>query len=261
MLTDFFDIPVFINNDGNLFAMGEGMAGFLPYVNRLLEKKGSPKRFRNLLGVTVGTGFGGGIFINNEILIGDNSCAGEIWLMRHKGPEDTFAEEGVSIRAVKKTYAEGAGIDITICPEPEEIYRIAVGETEGSKQAAINSFQVMGQILGDAIANAVTLVDGLVVMGGGLSGAWPLFLPEVINELNGQIGTVPRLEIKVFNLEEPGELNKFLQGTDKEIQITGTDKTLKYDSLQRIGVGITKLGTGKATAIGAYTFALAKLDC
>ena len=37
MLEDKFAIPVFINNDGDLFVYGEAIAGFLPYVNGLLE--------------------------------------------------------------------------------------------------------------------------------------------------------------------------------------------------------------------------------
>ncbi len=255
-----FNIPVFINNDGNLFALGEGMNGLLPRINDLLEAKGSQKRFKNLLGVTIGTGFGGGLFINNEILIGDNSCAGEIWVTRHKGADDTFAEEGVSIRAVKRIYAKGIGIDISLSPEPREIYQIAKGEIEGDRAIATKSFLLLGEILGDAIANAITMFDGLVVVGGGLSGAWSLFLPKVVAELNSKIGTVPRLETKAFNLEELVEMDKFLLGKEREIKISGTGETMKYDSLQRIGVGVTKLGTEKAISLGAYAFALEKLD-
>ena len=33
MLEDEFGLPVFLNNDGDLFAYGEAAAGFLPYVN------------------------------------------------------------------------------------------------------------------------------------------------------------------------------------------------------------------------------------
>jgi glucokinase len=61
MLEEEFGIPVFINNDGDLFVYGEAIGGFLPHVNRLLEEAGSPKRYHNLFGVTMGTGFGGGI--------------------------------------------------------------------------------------------------------------------------------------------------------------------------------------------------------
>lgn len=44
-----FGLPVFINNDGNLFAYGEAMYGSLPDINRRLEEAGSSKRFHNLI--------------------------------------------------------------------------------------------------------------------------------------------------------------------------------------------------------------------
>src|SRR6201998_1440979 len=69
MLEHTFRVPVTINNDGELFAYGEAIAGFLPYVNGLLEKAGSPKRDRNLLGVTLGTGFGGGLMRDGQFII------------------------------------------------------------------------------------------------------------------------------------------------------------------------------------------------
>ena len=43
-----FGIPVFINNDGDLFAYGEALCGALPEVNRKLAEHGSSKRFKNL---------------------------------------------------------------------------------------------------------------------------------------------------------------------------------------------------------------------
>ena len=47
---------MYINNDGNLFAYGEALAGALPYVNSCLESVGSNRRYKNLLGITFGTG-------------------------------------------------------------------------------------------------------------------------------------------------------------------------------------------------------------
>ena len=56
-----FGIPVFINNDGDLFAYGEALGGALPEVNAKLEALGCPKRYKNLVGYTFGTGLGVGI--------------------------------------------------------------------------------------------------------------------------------------------------------------------------------------------------------
>jgi glucokinase len=122
----------------------------------------------------------------------------------------------------------------------------------------------MGEVTGDALATATTLLDGLIVIGGGVSGAWPLFLPAVVDEMNGSYigpsGNVfPRMLPRAFNLEDPAQLETFLQGDRKEITIPGTDRKLQYDPLARIGLGMTRLGTSEAVAIGAYAFALQKL--
>ena len=264
MLEDKFGIPTFINNDGNLFVYGEAIAGYLPYVNGLLEQAGSPRRFATLFGVTLGTGFGAGLVINGKLHIGDNSGAGEAWLLRNKLDPAMNAEEGVSIRAVQRVYAEEVGMPFDQAPEPKTIFDIGMGNAEGNQQAAVKAFQRMGEVTGDALATATTLLDGLVVIGGGVSGAWPLFLPAVVDEMNGvYIGPsgnkFPRQLPKAFNLEDPAQLETFLQGDRKEITIPGTDRRLQYDPLARIGLGMSRLGTSEAVAIGAYAFALQKL--
>src|SRR5262249_6245032 len=146
MLEDAFGLPTFLNNDGDLFAYGEAASGFLPYVNGLLEKAGSPKRFRNLLGVTLGTGFGGRIVRDGELFTGENSVAAEVWLLRHKLDANANAEEGCSIRAVRRVYAEQAGLCPDDAPEPKVICDIAEGRVEGDREAAREAFRRMGEV-------------------------------------------------------------------------------------------------------------------
>ena len=52
----------------------------------------------------------------------------------------------------------------------------------------------------------------------------------------------------------------FLQGDVHQLPVPGTDRTVPYDALKRTGVGLSRLGTSEATALGAYAFALARLD-
>ena len=192
MLEEKFGIPVFINNDGDLFVYGEAIAGFLPYVNGLLEKAGSPKRYKNLFGVTLGTGFGGGIVRNGELFIGDNSVAGEVWLLRNKLDPQMNAEEGASIRAVRRAYAR----------EGRHAFRAgarAQGASPKSARARRPATSRGRRKLSAAWAKssatpwrqALTLIDGLAVIGGGISGAWPLFLPALVDEFNSNY-TVPK---------------------------------------------------------------------
>jgi glucokinase len=264
-LEDKFGLPAFINNDGDLYAYGEAIAGFLPYVNNLLERAGSAKKFHNLLGLTLGTGFGAGIVRDGRLFIGDNSIAGEIWLLRDKLIPETNIEESASIRAVRRVYSREAGIEFDRAPSPKDIYEIGAGKKTGNAAAAVKAFQEMGEAVGDAIANAITLIDGLVVIGGGLAGASDIFLPSVVKEMNGNFtkpdgSLLRRLVANVYNLEDKVALEHFLRGSTKEIGVYGTKKKIKYDPEMRIGVGISKIGTSKAIALGAYAFALNSLD-
>ena len=265
MLEQLFSVPVYINNDGDLFAYGEAISGFLPHVNSVLEKAGSPKRYQNLVGITLGTGFGGGIVLDGKLLAGDNSISGEMWLLRNKLFPAMNAEEGASIRAVRRVFAQKAGIPFENAPEPREICEIGLGRLPGNRDAALEAFRQLGEVAGDAMAAALTLVDGLGVIGGGISAAWPLFLPAFVSELNDSY-TGPdgrpfrRLASIAFNLEDPAQVEKFTAGETRKIKVPQSTKEIVYDPLQRVGVGITRLGTTEAVTIGAYAYALRKLD-
>jgi len=265
MLAKKFGLPVFINNDAELFTYGEAIAGFLPYVNELLKMAGSPKRYRNLCGITLGTGFGGGIVHNGELLSGDNSNASQISLLRNKLAPELNSEEGASIRAVRRTYAGQAKIQFEDAPDPREIEQIAIGKMPGNRPAALEAYRRLGEVAGDALTTALALVDGLAVIGGGLSKGWHLLMPSLLEQLN-RVYTSPsgfrfrQLPAAVFNLEDKVHLRKFLKGGPRTIVVPGGGGKIKYDALQRIGVGISRLGTSEAVAIGAYVFALRKLD-
>jgi len=265
MLEDRFGAPVFINNDGDLFTYGEALHGLLPEVNRSLAEAGSSRRYRNLLGVTLGTGFGGGLVRDGELLVGDNGAAGEIWLVRNKLDRGCTAEHGVGIRAVRGEYARRTGIAPDASPGPSEIAAIARGESPGDASAAREAFRRMGEVAGDAIANAVTLLDGLVVVGGGLAGSAELFLPALVGELNGTLdhvlgGKVPRLELSAFNFENEESRKEFISGRAREVRVPGSGRTVRYEPEKRTAVGLSRLGTSRAVALGAYAWALRVLD-
>ena len=265
MLAGQFGLPVFLNNDGDLFAYGEAIAGFLPHVNGLLAQAGSPKRYHNLLGITLGTGLGGGIVRAGELFAGDNAIAGEVWLLRNKLHPQMNAEQSVSIRGVRRVFAAQTGLEFSAAPPPKEIFEIGMGRASGNQAAAREAFRQAGEVLGDVIGQTLTLVDGLVVIGGGLSGSWPLFMPSLMEELNGQYTdfaghTFARLASAAFNLEDPVQLETFLRSEGREITLPNHHARVQYDPLRRVGVGISRLGTSQAVAMGAYAFALQKLD-
>ena len=244
-LREAFGVPVFINNDGNLYAYGEALCGFLPEINAKLEAAGQ-KGFRNLLGITFGTGFGAGVVIDKVLLKGDNGCGGDVWLMRNYKYQDMIAEEGVGKRAVGRVYREltGSTEDLT----PKDVFDIAEGLREGDAEAAKASFRELGQTAGNAIISALNIVDGLVVIGGGVSAAAKYIMPGIMDSMRKDIGTFagdrfPCLQMKPYNLEDPNEMDAFIT-----------------DEGKKTGVAITRIGASQAIAAGAFAYALMQLD-
>lgn len=263
-LEEKFKIPVFINNDGNLFAYGEALAGALPQINRELATVGNPKQYKNVLAVTLGTGFGGGVVIDGNLLTGDNGCGGDVWLSANKLNNSLLAEEGVSIRAVKRVYREISGDDSELTPK--DIFDIAEGVKTGDRDAAIKSFEMLGEVAGFTISESLNIVDGIVVVGGGISKASKYILPAMIKEMNGERRNTngdifPSLQMKAYNLDDENDKLLFMKNDSKTTNIPQSNKTVVYHQAKKIGVTTTHLGTSKAISIGAYHFALSKLKC
>jgi predicted NBD/HSP70 family sugar kinase len=258
-----FGIPVFINNDGDLFAYGEALGGALPEVNEKLEAAGSDKRYRNMLGYTFGTGFGVGMIVNGELNRGDNSCV-ETFCLPHKKLAGVIVEDGVAVRAVKRVYGEASGHkDHNF--EPKDIFDIAEGRKEGDAEAAKKAFAEMGEVAGDAMATAVTLTDGLIVIGGGITAARKYIMPALFESLRSKMHTISgeelnRVQMKVYDLDNEAEFAEFAKGDARKIKVYGSDEEVTYDPQKRIGVTISKMGASKAISVGAYTFALDQLD-
>ena len=260
-----FNLPVFINNDADLFTYGEALAGTLPDLNRRLREAGSAKQYRNLIGFILGTGFGIGITSREQMYIGDNCCS-EIYCSPSGLEPDLIAEECVSQRAILHYYNiysnDPAAKDYT---DSLDIFRIATGEREGDRPAALKAFDTFGQAAGHTIAQCVTVLDGIIVLGGGLSKSHTLFMPALLRELRAQLRTrsgqtLPRVPSYVYNLEDEAEFAEFVKGEQRAIPIYGTDETILCDTQKRLGIITSHIGTSVATTIGAYCYALHQLD-
>ncbi len=262
-LEEKFGIPVFINNDGNLFAYGEAWAGALPAVNEQLAAAGNPKRYENLLGITLGTGFGAGVVIGNRLLAGDNGCGGDVWIMRNKKYPGLIAEESVSIRAVRRVYAELSGADASSLT-PKDIYEIAEGVRPGNREAAAKSFGELGEMAGAAVTQALHIVDGLVVLGGGIAGASKYIVPAMVKEMRRTVSTFsglcfPSLQMEVYDLTDEAGRKKFLENPAGSVPVPGSGRRVPYIRHKRTGVVVSSLGTDRAIALGAYAFALERM--
>ncbi len=265
MLENIFSVPVFINNDGDLYAYGEAKYGTLKYINELLEKSGSNKRYKNITGFTLGTGFGAGIVNNGRLMQGDNMCAAEIWITSNRVDPEYNSEEGISIRAVKHFFANYAKIDEKSCPEPKIIYKIAIENNNEHSDAAKKAFFRLGRFLGDAIANMITLTDGLIVIGGGIAGAKEFIIPGIKYELNRDFKKIngeknKRLTHKVYCLNNENELIDFINDDKKTIKVPYCDSFVEYFPIPKAAYMFSNFNTSEMISLGAYFFALQHLN-
>ena len=97
LLEEEIRLPVFIDNDANCFAYGEKIFG-----------KG--RNFENFVGITLGTGVGGGIIQNNHLLFDSNCGSGEFGEIPYL---DSILEEYCGSRFFTRT-AGRSGYDIAL---------------------------------------------------------------------------------------------------------------------------------------------------
>ena len=74
---------------------------------------------------------------------------------------------------------------------------------------------------------------------------------------NGNV--IPRMETEAFNLMDANDIERFTAKSGKMVKVPFSDQEVWYDPSKRVGVGVTKLGTSSAVAVGAYAFAIEKL--
>jgi glucokinase len=115
------------------------------------------------------------------------------------------------------------------------------------------------------LANAISLIDGIIVIGGGLSGAWPVFMPTLIKKMNEPFADIndghpySRMETEAYNLMDAQDMIRFTEKSGKMVKVPFSEQMVWYDPTKRVGVGITRLGTSSAVAIGAYAYAMEQL--
>lgn len=184
-LKEDFELPVYLDNDANLGALAEVRCG---------EGKGC----KNLIYMTVSTGCGGGIIINNDIYRGSHDGAGEVGHMSvlldgidcpcgSKGCFELYAS-GTAINermkadmlAGKKSLAfELAGHD------PEKIDgSLLLKAASQNDEYALEAYRLEGYYLGLGIANLFNILDPeAIVLGGGVTKAKDYFHESCIKTL------------------------------------------------------------------------------
>ncbi len=145
LLEERFDTLVWVNNDANCFAIGEKYFG-----------KGQP--YQNFVGITIGTGLGAGIVINNRLYSGRYCGAGEFGSIYYK---EKKIEAYASGQFFRDQNLSGANMSV----------RARAGDDH-----ALFLFNELGKHIGRAIANILfSLAPEAIILGGSVSQSYSLF--------------------------------------------------------------------------------------
>ena len=174
-LEKIFHVPVYVNNDANCFALGECHFG-----------KG--KGYRNIVGLTVGTGLGGGVIIDRKLYSGTNCGAGEIGMIPYKGG---ILENYCSGQFFTRKFASG-----------ETAFQKAIsGDPE-----AVEAYREFGTEFGLAMITTLYAYDPeIVILGGSVSKALSLFKKSMMDELERSFAyqhALKRLVIEASDLAD-----------------------------------------------------------
>ncbi len=163
----YYDVPVKLTNDANAAALGEMIYG-------------SAKGMRDFIMITLGTGLGGGVVVNGDLVYGHDGFAGELGHVNvikngrqcgcgNKGCLETY----VSAPGIKRTVFELLAEDATGSElvnhtfnelTSEMIYKAA----KRNDPVALKAFDRTGQILGTKLADSVahTNPEAIFLFGG-----------------------------------------------------------------------------------------------
>jgi glucokinase len=148
--------PATINNDANAFALGE-----LHF--------GAGRGFRHLVAITLGTGVGSGVIVDGRLYSGANCGAGEIGSIPYR-------DATIETYCASHFFHRRAGVGGDVVFE-----RARQGDA-----AAISLFHEYGRELGVAVTTVLYCFDPeLIVFGGSIAKAFPLFEPGLREALAG----------------------------------------------------------------------------
>lgn len=173
-LEDYFGKPVFVNNDANCFALGEKYFG-----------QGLP--FRNFVGLTIGTGMGAGIVINNHLYSGRYCGAGEFGMIPY-------------LDKIVEAYTSGQFFE-----DRKQGGKLLAKKAAAGDPEAKELFNEMGMHIGRAIGNILfALAPEAVILGGSVANSYPLFKQGMEDVLQNEFPfqrLYQSLTIKVSTLE------------------------------------------------------------
>jgi predicted NBD/HSP70 family sugar kinase len=173
------EIPVTVENDVNLAALGEGWRG----VGRGVD---------DFVFVSVGTGLGAGLVLGGELHRGRNGLAGEVDLARLEPELDPSAP------ALSRLAAERAAGSATVLEAPFDPRDVFAAARRGDAVAGEVVAEEARRIALHVVPIAAVVDVGLVVLGGGVGSNGDLLVDPICAELAQRLPAPPRVEVSAL---------------------------------------------------------------
>ena len=177
-------LRVFVDNDAKLMTLAE-------------YKAGAAKKYRNVLCLTLGTGVGGGLIINDSLYRGFDNAAGEAghFPLDEKGPLC-----GCGARGCLETYVGNNKIikDAVKLFGPEITLERVSALARRKNLKAINFWKRVAGKLGLALSGIVNLLNlDLIVIGGGIACAGNVLFKEIRKTISRRAMGVQAKRVKI----------------------------------------------------------------
>lgn len=167
-----FPVPVYLNNDANLAAIGEW-------------RFGAARGHLDVFYITVSTGIGGGVICGGRLLLGTQGLATEIGHVvidpngplcgcGHRGHIESFASGTAIAHYYQEEQKKGRSASLApqSCPDAKAIAQAA----NNGDELALEAFHRAGVYMGIGIANYLHLFNpSIVVIGGGVGRSGEIF--------------------------------------------------------------------------------------
>ena len=187
-------LEVIMENDATAATLGE-------------QWLGAAKGVANVVCLTLGTGVGGGLIINGQVIHGADGTAGEVGHMclepggppcgcGSQGCLEQFASATAIVRQAKEKLSTGVASSLLELPMFTSLD--VFHASEHGDQLSIEVFESVGYYLGIALAGLVNLLNPeVIVITGGASAGWDAFIGPTLEEVRKRAFQQPAERVKI----------------------------------------------------------------
>jgi glucokinase len=206
IIQDKFNVPAYLGNDANLAALGEW-------------KFGAGRGHHYLVYLTISTGIGSGVIINDQLFTGGTGFASELGhtMFDPNGPICSCGVRGhlealASGTAISKWITDqilnGAETNIEFDLTSDELIQgdVIANAARKGDILALKVFERAGGFLGQAIADFLHIFNPtIIVLGGGVSQSFSFFSDALFNSMKSHVMAPEFLDNIIIELAQLGD--------------------------------------------------------